>query len=186
MIAKPIQAVTDPGVVNNGIEGHPAPAGGPPEGAGDLCQEASAASFRRGGDRESWESPPFIACRRGKLLLGRGEYQPPTDDEDEDEDAPAYACSEAPNGHGPRRAPQVCKPEALEYIIPNMNPSKPREVSSHHEAKALKQHMHVLRMAGPPNQALEKYARDLTKDARDGKLDPVIGRDEIIRRCLQV
>jgi ATP-dependent Clp protease ATP-binding subunit ClpB len=35
-------------------------------------------------------------------------------------------------------------------------------------------------------QALEKYARDLTALARTGKLDPVIGRDEEIRRVLQV
>ena len=35
-------------------------------------------------------------------------------------------------------------------------------------------------------EALEKYARDLTKLAREGKLDPVIGRDEEIRRVIQV
>ena len=35
-------------------------------------------------------------------------------------------------------------------------------------------------------QALEKYGRDLTEAARDGKLDPVIGRDEEIRRVIQV
>lgn len=35
-------------------------------------------------------------------------------------------------------------------------------------------------------QALQKYARDLTKAAKDGKLDPVIGRDEEIRRVIQV
>jgi len=35
-------------------------------------------------------------------------------------------------------------------------------------------------------QALEKFGRDLTKLARDGKLDPVIGRDEEIRRIVQV
>jgi ATP-dependent Clp protease ATP-binding subunit ClpB len=35
-------------------------------------------------------------------------------------------------------------------------------------------------------QALEKYGRDLTNDARSGKLDPVIGRDEEIRRVIQV
>ncbi len=35
-------------------------------------------------------------------------------------------------------------------------------------------------------QALEKYARDLTEAARKGKLDPVIGRDEEIRRVIQV
>lgn len=35
-------------------------------------------------------------------------------------------------------------------------------------------------------EALEKYARDLTQAARDGQLDPVIGRDEEIRRTIQV
>src|SRR5207244_2188993 len=34
--------------------------------------------------------------------------------------------------------------------------------------------------------ALKKYTRDLTADARDGKLDPVIGRDDEIRRTIQV
>jgi ATP-dependent Clp protease ATP-binding subunit ClpB len=34
--------------------------------------------------------------------------------------------------------------------------------------------------------ALKKYARDLTADAREGKLDPVIGRDDEIRRAIQV
>jgi len=34
--------------------------------------------------------------------------------------------------------------------------------------------------------ALKKYARDLTQAARDGKLDPVIGRDEEIRRTIQI
>ncbi|HYY04688.1 MAG TPA: ATP-dependent chaperone ClpB [Gaiellaceae bacterium] len=35
-------------------------------------------------------------------------------------------------------------------------------------------------------QALEKFGRDLTQEAEDGKLDPVIGRDEEIRRVIQV
>jgi len=35
-------------------------------------------------------------------------------------------------------------------------------------------------------QALEKYGRDLTELARDGKLDPVIGRDEEIRRVMRI
>jgi ATP-dependent Clp protease ATP-binding subunit ClpB len=35
-------------------------------------------------------------------------------------------------------------------------------------------------------QALEKYCRDLTEAARQGKLDPVIGRDEEIRRSMQI
>ncbi len=42
--------------------------------------------------------------------------------------------------------------------------------------------------AGSEDQfdALSKYARDLTEDARDGKLDPIIGREEEIRRTVQV
>src|SRR3954471_11626090 len=35
-------------------------------------------------------------------------------------------------------------------------------------------------------QALERFGRDLTQAARDGKIDPVIGRDEEIRRVVQV
>ncbi len=35
-------------------------------------------------------------------------------------------------------------------------------------------------------EVLEKYGRDLTKDAREGKLDPVIGRDDEIRRTMQI
>ena len=35
-------------------------------------------------------------------------------------------------------------------------------------------------------QALEKYAQDLTHAAREGKIDPIIGRDEEIRRAMQV
>ncbi len=47
------------------------------------------------------------------------------------------------------------------------------------------------RKADSPNaeegyDALNKYSRDLTKAAREGKLDPVIGRDEEIRRTIQV
>ncbi|WP_408586277.1 ATP-dependent chaperone ClpB [Novosphingobium sp.] len=42
--------------------------------------------------------------------------------------------------------------------------------------------------AGAENayEAMKKYARDLTQAARDGKLDPVIGRDEEIRRTVQI
>ena len=35
-------------------------------------------------------------------------------------------------------------------------------------------------------EALKKYARDLTQAAREGKIDPIIGRDEEIRRAMQV
>ena len=36
------------------------------------------------------------------------------------------------------------------------------------------------------NQSLDKFGIDLTKSARDGNLDPVIGRDEEIRRTIQI
>src|SRR3982074_420315 len=47
---------------------------------------------------------------------------------------------------------------------------------------------HKVTDQNPENQyqALKRYTRDLTEDARNGKLDPVIGRDEEIRRCMQV
>ena len=41
-------------------------------------------------------------------------------------------------------------------------------------------------MSSPHLQALNKYGRDLVADAEGGKLDPVIGRDEEIRRVIQV
>lgn len=40
--------------------------------------------------------------------------------------------------------------------------------------------------AVPPGEFLKKYARDLTEEAKNGKLDPIIGREEIIRRTVQV
>jgi ATP-dependent Clp protease ATP-binding subunit ClpB len=38
----------------------------------------------------------------------------------------------------------------------------------------------------PAGQYLDKFTKDLTKLARDGKLDPVIGREDEIRRTIQV
>jgi ATP-dependent Clp protease ATP-binding subunit ClpB len=40
--------------------------------------------------------------------------------------------------------------------------------------------------AAPKGESLAKFARDLTEDAKMGRLDPIIGRDEIIRRTIQV
>ncbi len=51
----------------------------------------------------------------------------------------------------------------------------------------LRQGQKVQSQSGDENyQALNKYARNLVEDARAGKLDPVIGRDEEIRRVLQI
>lgn len=40
--------------------------------------------------------------------------------------------------------------------------------------------------AVPPGEFLKKYARDLTEEAKQGRLDPIVGREEIIRRTIQV
>ncbi len=51
----------------------------------------------------------------------------------------------------------------------------------------LRQGQKVQTQSGDENyQSLEKFARNLIEDARAGKLDPVIGRDEEIRRVLQI
>lgn len=40
--------------------------------------------------------------------------------------------------------------------------------------------------AVPPGDFLKKYARDLTEEAKQGRLDPIVGREEVIRRTIQV
>ncbi|HYZ30130.1 MAG TPA: Clp protease N-terminal domain-containing protein, partial [Thermoleophilaceae bacterium] len=52
--------------------------------------------------------------------------------------------------------------------------------------KALRPQPVTSQTAEDTYQALERFGRDLTEDARQGKLDPVIGRDEEIRRTIQV
>ena len=53
--------------------------------------------------------------------------------------------------------------------------------------EALRQGQQVKSQSGDENyQLLEKYAKNLVEDARNGKLDPVIGRDDEIRRVLQI
>ena len=61
-------------------------------------------------------------------------------------------------------------PQALEGAIQQLRKGRPANSAS----------------AEDQYDALKKYARDLTEDARKGKLDPVIGRDEEIRRTIQV
>ena len=53
--------------------------------------------------------------------------------------------------------------------------------------EALRQGQQVKSQSGDENyQSLEKYAKNLVEDARNGKLDPVVGRDDEIRRVLQI
>ncbi|KHK92986.1 ATP-dependent chaperone ClpB [Novosphingobium malaysiense] len=60
--------------------------------------------------------------------------------------------------------------EALEAAITELRGGRTADTASAEEAY----------------DAMKKYARDLTQAARDGKLDPVIGRDEEIRRTVQI
>src|SRR4030081_1609549 len=62
------------------------------------------------------------------------------------------------------------KPKALEKAIQDLRKGRTADSAS----------------AEGSYDALKKYARDLTQAAREGKLDPVIGRDEEIRRTIQV
>jgi ATP-dependent Clp protease ATP-binding subunit ClpB len=61
-------------------------------------------------------------------------------------------------------------PQALEAVIAELRGGRTADTASAEESY----------------EALKKYARDLTEAARDGKLDPVIGRDEEIRRTVQI
>ncbi|WP_284124590.1 ATP-dependent chaperone ClpB [Parerythrobacter aestuarii] len=61
-------------------------------------------------------------------------------------------------------------PKALEAAISELRKGKTADTANAEQAY----------------DAMKKYARDLTQAARDGKLDPVIGRDEEIRRTIQI
>jgi ATP-dependent Clp protease ATP-binding subunit ClpB len=80
----------------------------------------------------------------------------------------ALAASETPAGRALRAAGAT--PQALEKAVADLR--KGRTVNSQNAEDSF--------------DALKKYARDITAAAREGKLDPVIGRDEEIRRAIQV
>ncbi len=80
----------------------------------------------------------------------------------------ALAASDTPSGKALRDAKAT--PVALEKAVADIR--KGRKVDSQNAESNF--------------DALKKYARDVTQLARDGKLDPVIGRDEEIRRTIQV
>ncbi len=63
-----------------------------------------------------------------------------------------------------------CDPKALEAAITDLRGGRTADSASAEESY----------------DAMKKYARDLTQAAKDGKLDPVIGRDEEIRRTVQI
>ena len=80
----------------------------------------------------------------------------------------ALAASDAPSGRILKSA--GADAQRLEAAVADLR--KGRKVDSQNAEQAF--------------DALKKYARDLTELAREGKLDPVIGRDEEIRRTIQV
>ncbi|GGJ43782.1 ATP-dependent chaperone ClpB [Neoroseomonas lacus] len=80
----------------------------------------------------------------------------------------ALAASEGDTGRAFRDA--GANPQQLEKAVADLR--KGRTVTSQNAEESF--------------DALKKYARDITEVAREGKLDPVIGRDEEIRRSIQV
>ena len=81
----------------------------------------------------------------------------------------ALAMASGTNVAGAFAAANV-DPKALEHAIQDLSGGRTADSASAEESY----------------DALKKYARDLTQAARDGKLDPVIGRDEEIRRTIQI
>ncbi len=80
----------------------------------------------------------------------------------------ALAASDSPAGRALKSAGATA--QALQKVVADVR--KGRKVSSQNAEASF--------------DALKKYARDVTALAREGKLDPVIGRDEEIRRAIQV
>lgn len=79
---------------------------------------------------------------------------------------------------------------ALAMVPPTKNIIEKAGVTAQKLNEAFKMLRNSHRVDSPTSEesfdALNKYARDLTKLAREGKLDPVIGRDEEVRRTMQV
>src|ERR1700744_1613257 len=80
------------------------------------------------------------------------------------------AIADSPTAAGRALKPAGVTPQTLEKAISDIR--KGRKVNSANAEQTF--------------DALKKYARDVTALAREGKLDPVIGRDEEIRRAIQV
>ncbi len=82
----------------------------------------------------------------------------------------------------------------LAYFRSNHYKHKELIKKLHIDAKIIEENIKVIRGSQKVNtqnpeatyEALEKYGRDLVKDAKSGKIDPVIGRDEEIRRAIRI
>ncbi|WP_448204632.1 ATP-dependent chaperone ClpB [Azospirillum sp. sgz302134] len=98
---------------------------------------------------------------------------------------------EAARGAGDR---YVTPERLLESLATQAGPMRALFTRAGVDPSALADSVETLRKTHPADQqedaqlgeALAKYARDLTEEARQGRLDPVIGRDDEIRRTIQV
>src|SRR5207248_2071381 len=89
---------------------------------------------------------------------------------------------------GARRNPQVAPVHLLLALTddPNIDLQASRDQLADAVAQVRGPHRVTDQSPEDKYQALETYGRDLTSAAEDGKLDPVIGRDDEIRRVIQV
>lgn len=142
-------------------------AGGNPEVVVRLNDEALAKlpKVKGGGASQPQATPDFV-----RVLDSAEQMAQKAGDSyvAQDQLLVALAASQTPAGQALREGGAT--PQALEAAMAKMR--KGRKVDS----------------AGAENnfEALKKYSRDVTEVARAGKLDPVIGRDEEVRRTMQV
>ncbi len=142
-------------------------AGGDPKAA-QLAVDAEVARNPRvqgGGAGQPQATPELVrvldAAERDAVKAG-DEYVA------QDRLLQSLAAADGPGGRALRQAGAT--PQALDKAIADIR--KGRKVTSANAEESF--------------DALKKYARDVTAIAREGKLDPVIGRDEEIRRAIQV
>lgn len=80
----------------------------------------------------------------------------------------------------------LCSKTSHNKIIPSQQSFQQRQFSSNGNLGNIFQHAQNAQKNSKPGETLEQYGVDLTQLAKEGKLDPVIGRHEEIRRTLQI
>ena len=138
---------------------------------------------RAGGDPESVRAPGQRGARRAadrhRSRARRAGYRPRR----------SAPCSRAPTTRRAAWATSTSRPSTCCSRSPTTPRSTPAPRATQlAEAVQAVRGPHRVTDQNPEDkyQALEKYGRDLTEAAEQGKLDPVIGRDDEIRRVIQV
>ena len=126
------------------------------DGAADPERRAASPPARRASSSASC-APPRARCASSRTSTSR----------------PSTCCSRSPATA--RRRATRCAP-----------PARRRRRCSRRSSEVRGPHRVTDQAAEDKFQALEKFGRDLTEEAEKGKLDPVIGRDDEIRRVIQV